>query len=202
MFYSFGRAVIKLIYRVKFKIKVVGKENIPQKSGIIIASNHVSNFDPPMIGILFKGECSFMAKEELFQKNKLFTWVLKHLHAFPIKRGARDSSGIDKALDCLKKGWNFVIFPEGTRSKTGELGKPKSGVSMVAAQAGVPVSPVFIRYGGKKRFRRRVLVSVGQIIPAESLNVNVEDRHEIHRISKLIMGEIIKLKENAPEIEE
>lgn len=201
MFYYIGRVVLWLIYHIKFSIKVLGKENIPPKGGVIIASNHVSNFDPPMVGIVFKGVCTFMAKEELFQKNKLFSWVLRHLHAYPIKRGARDASGIDKALEGLKKGWNFVIFPEGTRSKTGELGKPKSGVSMVAAQAGVPVAPVFIRYGKKRALRRRVLVSVGELIPTENFAINIEDRHEIHRISKMIMGEIIKLKENAPEID-
>lgn len=201
MFYWIGRAVLWLIYHIKFKIKVIGKENIPPKGGIIIASNHVSNFDPPMVGIIFKGVCTFMAKEELFQKNKLVSWVLRHLHAYPIKRGARDSSGIDKALEGLKKGWNFVIFPEGTRSKTGELGKPKSGVSMVAAQAGVPVAPVFIRYGKKRALRRKVIVAIGGLLPAENFAINVEDRHEIHRISKMIMGEIIKLKENAPEID-
>lgn len=201
MLYCIGRVIIWIIYHIKFSIKLIGKENIPKKGGIIIASNHVSNFDPPMVGITFKGVCTFMAKEELFQKNKLFTWVLKHLHAYPIKRGARDSSGIDKALDGLKKGWNFVIFPEGTRSKTGELGKPKSGVSMVAAQAGVPVAPVFIRYGKKRAIRRKVLVSVGKLIPAEKFEINIEDRHEIHRISKMIMGEIIALKDNAPEFE-
>lgn len=201
MFYGFGRVIVSLFYHIKFKITVTGKENIPKKGGVIIASNHVSNYDPPMIGIVFKGECSFMAKEELFQKNKLFTWVLRRLHAFPIKRGARDSSGIDKALEGLKKGWNFVIFPEGTRSKTGELGKPKSGVSMVAARAGVPVAPVFIRYDKEKKLRKRVLVSVGELIPAEKFFINIEDRHEIHRISKMIMGEIVKLKENAPDID-
>ena len=126
---------------------------------------------------------------------------MRHLHAYPIKRGARDSSGIDKALEGLKKGWNFVIFPEGTRSKTGELGKPKSGVSMVAAQAGVPVAPVFIKYGKKRAIRRKVIVSIGGLLPAESFSINIEDRHEIHRISKMIMGEIIRLKENAPDFD-
>ena len=201
MFYWIGRAVLWLMYHIKFTLKVIGKENIPKKGGIIIASNHVSNFDPPMVGIIFKGVCTFMAKEELFQKNKLVSWVLRHLHAYPIKRGARDSSGIDKALEGLKKGWNFVIFPEGTRSKTGELGKPKSGVSMVAAQAGVPVAPVFIKYGKKRALRRKVIVSIGGLLPAESFSINIEDRHEIHRISKMIMGEIIILKENAPDFD-
>lgn len=201
MFYSIGRFFVKIVYKCKFHIKVVGKENIPKEGGRIIASNHVSNFDPPMVGMLFKGECTFMAKEELFQKNRLFTWVLKHLHAFPIKRGARDTSGIDKAIEGLKKGMNFVIFPEGTRSKTGKLGKPKSGVSLVAAQAGVDVVPVFIKYGKKKKFRRNAVVCVGEHIPAEKFSINIEERREIHRISNLIMGEIIKLKENAPDID-
>lgn len=201
MFYNFCRGVVNFIFHIIFKITVIGKENIPEaKSGYIIASNHVSNYDPPMVGIVFKGKYTFMAKDELFHVNPIFTWLIKKLGAFPVKRGAKDTSSIDTALESLKQGRVFVIFPEGTRSKTGELGKAKSGVSLVAARAKVPVVPVFVAYG-KKKFRRNVLVSVGKTIPAESFDIDIEDKREIHRISKLIMGEIAGLKENAPDVE-
>ena len=201
MFYNFCRGVVNFIFHIIFKITVVGKENIPDEiSGFIIASNHVSNYDPPMVGIVFKGKYTFMAKDELFHVNPIFTWLIKKLGAFPVKRGSKDTSGIDMALESLKNGRVFVIFPEGTRSKTGELGKPKSGVSLVAARAKVPVVPVYVAYG-KKKFRRNALVSVGKAIPAESFDIDIEDKREIHRISKLIMGEIAELKEKAPDVE-
>ncbi len=200
MFYNFCRGVVNFIFHIIFKITVLGKENIPEeKGGYIIASNHVSNCDPPMVGIVFKGKYTFMAKDELFHINPIFTWLIKKLGAFPVKRGSKDASGIDTALESLKNGRVFVIFPEGTRSKTGELGKPKSGVSLIAARAKAPVVPVYVGYG-KKKFRRNVVVSVGKPLSEENFDVDIEDKRAVHRISRLIMDEIAKLKENASDV--
>ncbi|MCH5205418.1 MAG: 1-acyl-sn-glycerol-3-phosphate acyltransferase [Oscillospiraceae bacterium] len=201
MFYALAREIVSLIFHIYFKIIVLGRENIPkQKGSYIIASNHVSNNDPPMVGIVFKGKYTFMAKEELFRINPLFTWLIKKLGAFPVKRGSKDSAAIDNALESLNNGRIFVIFPEGTRSKDGELGKPKSGVTLVAARAKVPVVPVFVKYGKKRFLRRQVLVSIGEPIPKESFNVDLTDKRQIRSISELIMGRIAQLKESAPEI--
>lgn len=200
MLYAFARDLVRFVYHIIFHITVVGKENIPEaKGGYIIASNHVSNNDPPLIGITFRGKYNFMAKEELF-RNPLFAWLIRGLGAFPVKRGAKDGAAVQKGIECLKNGRIFVIFPEGTRSKTGELGKPKSGVAMIAAQAKVPVVPVFIRYG-RKRFRRHILVSVGKMMPAEMFDVEISDKRTIRGISEAIMGEIATLKENAPDVD-
>lgn len=198
MFYSIARELVRFIYHIVFHITLVGKENIPaEKGGFIIASNHVSNNDPPVIGIMFRGKYSFMAKEELF-KNKLFAWLIRRLGAFPVKRGAGDGSAIQNALKSLENGRIFVIFPEGTRSKDGELGRAKSGVTLIAAQAKVPVVPVFIKYG-RKKFRRNIVVSVGEKISAERFNVDISDKRMLKEVSGAIMGEIAKLKENAPD---
>lgn len=202
MFYAFLRGCAKLFYIVVYNITVVGKENIPTaKGGYIIASNHVSNNDPPVVGITFKGKYTFMAKEELFQKNPIFTWLITKLGAFPVKRGAKDgANAIAKALESLKQGRIFVIFPEGTRSKDGTLGRAKSGVTLIAAQAKAPVVPVFIKYG-RKKFRRNILVSVGEMIPAETFDVDLEDKRSLKQLSSTIMGEIAKLQESAPDVD-
>lgn len=198
MFYTIARELVRFVYHIIFHITIVGEENIPQeKGGYIIASNHVSNNDPPVVGITFRGKYSFMAKEELF-KNPLFAWLIKRLGAFPVKRGSKDGSAIQNALNSLEKGRIFVIFPEGTRSKTGELGRPKSGVTLIAAQAKVPVVPVFIKYG-RKKFRRNIVVCVGEKIPAENFSVDLNDKKSIRNISTSIMGAIAQLKENAPD---
>lgn len=201
MFYKIATALVSLFFHIKFKITVIGKENIPvEKGGRIIASNHVSNNDPPFIGIVVKGKFTFMAKEELF-RNRFFGWLIKKLGAFPVKRGAKDFAAIDKAIESLNDGRTFIIFPEGTRSKTGELGRPKSGVSIIAVRAKAPVVPVFIKYG-RKRFRRRAIISFGEVIPKEEFeNIDVSDKHTVHAISAKIMGEIAKLKESAPDID-
>ena len=202
MFYSFLRNLCRLFYIIVYKITVIGKENIPkEKGGYIIASNHVSNNDPPVVGITFKGKYNFMAKEELFHKNPIFTWLITKLGAFPVKRGAKDGAqAIQKALDSLKNGRIFVIFPEGTRSKDGELGRAKSGVTLIAAQAKVPVVPVFIKYG-RKKFRREIQISIGEKIPADRFDVDIEDRKMLKQVSATIMDEIAKLKENAPDVD-
>lgn len=202
MFYSFLRNICRLFYLIVFKITVIGQENIPkEKGGYIIASNHVSNNDPPVVGITFKGKYNFMAKEELFHKNPIFTWLITKLGAFPVKRGAKDGAqAIQKALECLKNGRIFVIFPEGTRSKDGELGRAKSGVTLIAAQAKVPVVPVFIKYG-RKKFRREIQISIGEMIPAERFDVDIEDRKMLKQVSATIMDEIAKLKEKAPDVD-
>lgn len=200
MLYALARIIVSFIFHIIYKITIVGRENIPEaKGGYIIASNHVSNLDPPMVGIVFKGKYTFMAKEELFQVNPLFTWLITKLGAFPVKRGSKDLAVIDKALESLNKGRIFVIFPEGTRSKTGELGKPKSGVAITAIRAKAPVVPVFVKYG-KKRFRRQVCISVGEMIDADNFAVDIADKHEIRRVSEMIMERIANLKANAPEI--
>lgn len=203
MFYAFLRKCAKLFYVIMYKITVIGKENMPDmKGGYIIASNHVSNNDPPVIGVTFKGRYNFMAKEELFHKNPFFTWLIKQLGAFPVKRGAKDGAqAIEKALESLEQGHIFVIFPEGTRSKDGTLGRPKSGVTLIAAQAKAPVVPVFIKYGRKRKFRRRIQVSVGEMMPAEKFDIDIEDRRQLKALSSDIMGEIAKLQENAPDVD-
>ena len=136
MFYSFLRNCARLFYIIVYHIHVIGGENIPkEKGGYIIASNHVSNNDPPVVGITFKGKYTFMAKEELFEINPIFSWLISKLGAFPVRRGAKDNTAIEKALESLGEGRIFVIFPEGTRSKDGTLGRAKSGVTLIAAQA-------------------------------------------------------------------
>lgn len=200
MFYTFARELVRFIYRIVFKITVIGAENIPEeKGGYIIASNHVSNNDPPVVGITFRGKYNFMAKEELF-KNPLFAWLIRKLGAFPVKRGAKDTSAIDNALKGLENGRIFVIFPEGTRSKDGELGRAKSGVTIIAARAKVPVIPVFIKYG-RKKFRREIQVSIGKMIPAEKFAVDISDKSMLRTVSASIMDEIAQLKENAPDVD-
>ena len=202
MFYSFLRNCARLFYIIVYKITVIGAENIPDaKSGYIIASNHVSNNDPPVVGITFKGKYTFMAKEELFHKNPIFTWLITKLGAFPVKRGAKDGAqAIEKALESLKNGRIFVIFPEGTRSKDGELGRAKSGVTLIAAQAKAPVVPVFIKYG-RKKFRREIQISIGEMIPAEKFDVDIQDKKVLKQVSATIMDEIAKLKEKAPDVD-
>ena len=203
MFYEFARkCLVSPAMHIKNRIKVIGKENLPHKNGVkggyIIACNHLSYSDPILIAAIIKAKFSFMAKSELFEKNKIFSWLIKKCGAFPVVRGAGDNTAIDKAISDIKDGRAFVIFPEGTRSKDGNIGRAKSGIAVIAGMATAPVLPVCIKYG-KKGFRRRAWISVGEMIPAEQIAIKSDDRREVKRVSNLIMDNIKQLMDGMGE---
>lgn len=194
--YLFFRMLVELWYRhIRFRTTILNVGNIPrEKGGFIVASNHQKYDDPPMIAAIFRGRFSFMAKSELFEKNKLFAWLIRKCGAYPVVRGGKDTAAIDRAVKELRMKRIFVIFPEGTRSKTGELGRGKSGVAIIAGQSGAPVVPVCIMYApdGKKH---HAVVAVGKKIPAEQLKIDdPTDRKQLKAVSKLIMDSIAKLQ--------
>lgn len=138
LFYNFIRCVLRLLFTVLFRFECRGLENIPRTGGVVIAANHVSLLDPPLVGCAMPRPLHFMAKEALFAV-PLFGWVIKQLHAFPVRRGVGDRAAIVNALTLLRQEQVVLLFPEGTRNKTGELGQGKAGVAMLAAKVGVPI---------------------------------------------------------------
>lgn len=191
--YSILRPIVLLIYHIFYNLKFVGKENIPKDGSYIFASNHRSFADPVLISLPTRVPFSFMAKEELFKQNIFFTWLIKAFGAFPVTRGKGDTSAIDMSLERLNKGFNLVIFPEGTRSKDGRVGKGKTGVALIAAIAQVPVIPVGIVFEGKLKFRKKVVVKFGKAISPEELNVSDTSPKELKKLKLTIMNEIVDL---------
>lgn len=191
--YLFFRKLLSIFFHIKYKINIINEQNIPDlKGGYIIASNHQSNWDPPMIAAVVRGKFSFMAKEELFHINPFAVWIMKACGAFPVVRGAGDDAPILTSIEKLKQNRILVIFPEGTRSKDGTIGRVKSGVTLIASQAGVPVLPICIRYGDK----RRVDVNFGKLIPAEEMYFDMEnDRKKMREISKRLQDELVSLQQ-------
>ena len=115
MGYKIVRAILDFFFFIVFRLHVEGRENVPEKGAIIVAPNHKSYWDPPMIGVAFKTRIvHFMAKEELF-KNPVFGWVIRQLGTFPVRRGVTDRAAIRQAVKVLKDGYPLGIFPEGTR---------------------------------------------------------------------------------------
>lgn len=134
-----------LVFKIFFGLRITGKENLPKKQGFIIASNHISYLDPVIIGCsVLPRKIAFMAKEALFKK-RFFSFMLFSLRAFPVRRGSTDLSAIKTALGLLKKSIPLVMFPEGTRSQSGELKEAKGGLGFLALKAKVAVIPVFIK---------------------------------------------------------
>ena len=194
--YVIGRLLLIPIFKLLFFYKINGRENIPKEGAYIICSNHLSNCDPVLLGVIQKRQIYYMAKVELF-KNPVMGWLYRHLGAFPVTRGAGDGKAINEAENVVAEGKLLGIFIEGTRSKTGEFLRPKSGASIVAHQMQVPVIPVCITPKNKKiKAFQKVIVSVGKPLTTEDLGLAGEAGGEAYRAaSKKIMGEIQKLRE-------
>lgn len=146
-FYRFSRVVVAATLRLFFRLKksvVQGAANIPAEGGFILASNHASHLDPPVLAVASPRPLTFMAKKELFT-NPLFSALIKSLGAYPVDRGGSDRGAIQMAIGLLQVGRGLVIFPEGTRTSDGEVGELKSGAALLSLRAGAPIVPAYIK---------------------------------------------------------
>lgn len=188
-FYFFWRAVCIPIFKLKYRTKYIGTENVPDEGAYILASNHTSAVDPIMIGIGMKRQVLFMAKDELF-KNRFLNWFLRKLGAFPVDRGKADTDSIRHFEDVLKEGYLMGIFIEGTRSKDGTFLKPKNGCSLIAWDTKTPVIPVCHTLIGK-----RVWFHFGKPLSMEDMEFQNGGAKEFRNASRIIMDHIKALRE-------
>ncbi len=192
--YAIPRYIVSFFFHIIFNIKYEGTENIPHAGGMVIASNHRTWFDAILIAMKIVTPGAYMAKEELF-KNKLLGLILRMVQGFPVSRGSADRAPLEKAINYVKSGYNLVLFPEGTRSKDGTLGKPKSGVAYVASISGADVCPVAIVFSGKLRFRSKITVRFGEPISNEDIRIEKMSARELHKVRDVIynaIGELLK----------
>lgn len=187
------RVVVRIIVAIIFDMHVVGRQNIPETGQLIIASNHLSWIDVPLIPAFLKRRVVFMAKEEAFKARG--GWIVRFFSAFPVKRGEADRQSLRAAEEQLKAGRILCIFPEGTRSKIHKLGQAHAGIGMIALRSGAPVLPVAI-YGSEnafKKFRPRITIIFGEpmILTPKGKKITREDIDQsteqvMHRISSML----------------
>jgi 1-acyl-sn-glycerol-3-phosphate acyltransferase len=137
------RAMFVPFFLIYFRMRRIGREHLPRRGPLLLASNHRSFLDPFVIGTLVRRPVYYMAKRELFEKR----WqavLLNALGAFPVDRGTGDSDAMETARMILARGDCVVVFPEGTRVRPGPLGEPRRGVGRLALETGVPVAPVAV----------------------------------------------------------
>jgi len=138
------RSLLTPFFLVYLGMKRIGREHIPKQGPVILAANHRSFFDPFVIGTMTRRPVYYVAKKELFTYNRLLSWLLNALGAFPVDRGASDQETIETARQILARGDILLMFPEGTRTRPGALGTPKRGVGRMALESGAPVVPIAI----------------------------------------------------------
>lgn len=201
MSYKIAIFIFKLLFKVLFRIKAYGLENIPRQGGIILAINHNSSLDPFAVGVTFPRKVYFMAKEELFKVPVLKSFIVS-CGAFPVKRGKVDKKSFKNALKIIKNGEVLGMFPEGNRSEDGDLQRGHPGMVRIASMSNTPLLPVAIQ-GTEKALPKRakfirlhpIKVFYGKPI---WLNDNYQKREKkelLLRDTQMVMDQIARLLE-------
>lgn len=156
-----------LFLRLGFGLEVRGQEHVPTSGGFLLASNHVSYLDPPVLGVACPRRVAFMARRTLY-RHLLLRWFNRAMRCIPLRRDEGDLQAIREVVHRLERGEGVAIFPEGERQWSGALSEAKRGVGLVAMKARVPIVPVLVRGTfealprGRKRLRRaKIRVAFG-----------------------------------------
>jgi 1-acyl-sn-glycerol-3-phosphate acyltransferase len=194
--YYTGCTLTRIVTKSVYRIKVSGTENIPQQGGFILASNHLSYYDPLLVGSSATRQVYFMAKQELFE-NPLFGSIIRRTNALPLRRGTIDRAALDSCVQVIERGFGLTVFPEGTRARQGEFLDPKPGVGMVAVRARCPIVPVYIH--GSNRLsacllgRDRLSITYGEPLPADWVASYEATKESYTEIARVVMEHIAGL---------
>lgn len=200
MLYWIGKVLSRSVCRFFGRWKVLGRENIPAKGGVLLCPNHTSYIDPPAAASGCPRRVRFMAKSELF-KIPVLGFLIRKVGQFPVKRGTPDRGALKMAVDFLQNGEIVGIFPEGQRSYEGKLLPPEAGVGLIALRAKAPVIPVALINTNKLlpphsfffKFSR-VKIVYGKPVPLEDL-YDQGGREAIEEVGRRTMAAIAKLME-------
>lgn len=184
------RTAIYLYCKVVYRLKVIGKENIPKEGPVIYCGNHRSYLDPPLIVVTAGRHVRFMAKEEL-TKNKFLKFLGYVFDAIYVKRDNKEIAALKTTLKALKNKESIAMFPEGTRNGLEKGESVKEGVAFFVLQTGAKVQPVGI-VGGEKPFKR-VYVNYGKPLDYSDRVTKKPSKKELEQVSKEIMDNIIML---------
>lgn len=193
---SFGAA-----YRSLFGMRVVGAEHLIREGPALIASNHQSFLDPPLIGNLYRDEIVYLARKTLFTATS--QWVLARLNAIPVDQERPDMGSLKTIIRKLKQGQRVLIFPEGSRTLDGKIGEAAPGIGLVAVKSGVPIQPVRISGAheamprGSFRIRfARITVFIGPPIILSPEELASKSKSDYEHVAKRIMEGITALGNN------
>ena len=192
MIYAFLRATLGFYFFTLKGLTYEGVENIPETGAVIVAPNHKSNFDPPLIGICSPRIVHYMAKEELFEK-PILAPILRFFGTFPVKRGSIDRSAVRQAMKEIKSGEPLGIFPEGTRVRGNKIGRFHDGMASLALMTGTPILPVAVL--GSETFPKKkgpLAVIFGKPIPVTKQKTSPE---AIAELNEKVRESIVSMRE-------
>lgn len=188
MFYILAMKFIRIYLRLNFKMVINGVENIPLKGGVILCSNHKSNFDPVIVCAISKRRIvHYFSKKEMFN-TPFKNFFMRQLQAFPADREKTDIYALKKSISILKEGNVLGIFAQGTRVKSGEIGEAKSGVSLFALKSGADVVPIGINATYEKG--SVIVVNVGKPISFEKYKNQKPKAETLNEMTNIIMENI------------
>ena len=197
--YWLGYTLSATIARAAFQYRAYGQENIIEEGPAIMAANHQSYLDPPLVGITCKNEVYFLARKTLFEK-RLLGPIISRVNAFPVDLTRGDLTALRAIINLLKEGHRTVIFPEGTRSLTGQLQQARPGIGMIIAKTLAPVVPMRIfgsfeawPKGGKIR-PHPITVVVGKPLRFKKEDFVAPNREVYQKTSEQVLAAIATLK--------
>ena len=168
--FRFSQLLVQLYFRLLFRIEVRGLELVPAQGRLLFAANHISGYDPPLLGCLIPRVLYFMAKQELFE-HPLLAALLRFYHCVPIDRAEPGRASVRQIERLLQRDEAVLLFPEGTRTKSGRMGAIKAGIGMIAARNHASIQPIFLhglfRVRGSFLKRPRVQVIFGKVVAIE-----------------------------------
>ncbi len=186
MLYQFAHVLVFFLAKICFSLRIEGVENVPKVGGVIVSANHNSYFDIPLLGCALPRPADNIAKSELF-KNKILGHFFRKLGGFPIRRGKADRLAMNESIHRLKQGRLLSYYPEGTRSKDGNLQSGKPGIGKVVVESGVKVVPAYIQGTHRVRLFHSVRIRFGKPIDF-SEQIETAKKEGMH--SKTLYGTI------------
>ena len=189
------------IFKIFYHVKIYGKKNLP-KGGALIAANHASYYDPPLLGVaIYPRHINYMARDSLFS-HPIGGWFMRHLGCHPVKRGKGNAAIFKLIPELVKQGKLAVIFPEGTRTKDGNLQPGQPGAGLLVQRSHCPVVPTYIHgtyeawniHMKKARYKGKMSVTFGKPLTFEHL-AHLDKKEQQKQIAKEIMDAIVVLKQ-------
>lgn len=192
LFWVALRSFARLVFFLFLDVRLKGRANVPSQGPYIIASNHLSWTDIPLVPAYLSPRVIYLAKEELYQGR--LGWLVRFLGAIPVRRGEADRQLLRASDDLLKRGKILVIFPEGHRSKTHQMIQANAGIGMIALRAGVPVVPVAVcgSEDALKKFRPRVTITYGEPLVLRPKGAKIT-KNDITEATATVMGRIAEM---------